>query len=164
MTTQNPPILPLTQTPQPTSTGPSIPPTSTGNPVKRICQIVGLKASSYEEYKKCHANVWPEVLAQIHECHIYDCSFAFSSLLPYYTSPSLRHYTSPTLPPSSLLLSLSSLRFVGRFTNTPPPARLHLPLPPKHTNSHLQMERRKLGKRHGTHEIKRKSKGMVGHD
>lgn len=28
-----------------------------------------------EEYKSCHAKVWPEVLKQIKDCNIEDCRF-----------------------------------------------------------------------------------------
>ncbi|KAL1988873.1 hypothetical protein VTN96DRAFT_6862 [Rasamsonia emersonii] len=48
-------------------------------PVRRIAQIVHLKPSTVEEYKECHANVWPEVLQQIRECNIRDYSIFFDS-------------------------------------------------------------------------------------
>lgn len=35
--------------------------------------MVKLRPECYEEYKKCHAAVWPEVLQQIKECNIEDC-------------------------------------------------------------------------------------------
>lgn len=44
-------------------------------PTKRIAQIVHLKPSAVAAYKECHANVWPEVLKQIEDCHIVDCEF-----------------------------------------------------------------------------------------
>ena len=44
-------------------------------PVRRIAQIVHLKPSAVAAYKECHANVWPEVLQQIKDCNIKDCTF-----------------------------------------------------------------------------------------
>ena len=41
----------------------------------RVAQFVYLKPEYIEEYKKCHAAVWPEVLQQIKECNITDCAF-----------------------------------------------------------------------------------------
>ncbi|KAI0999019.1 hypothetical protein K3495_g9177 [Podosphaera aphanis] len=41
---------------------------------KRIAQIVKLKPDCVEEYKKCQANIWPEVLKQIKMCNIEDYS------------------------------------------------------------------------------------------
>jgi L-rhamnose mutarotase len=38
--------------------------------MKRFGQIIGLKPECYEEYKKYHAGVWPEVLETIRECNI----------------------------------------------------------------------------------------------
>jgi L-rhamnose mutarotase len=43
--------------------------------VRRIAQIVHLKPSAVAAYKECHANVWPEVLQQIKDCNIKDCTF-----------------------------------------------------------------------------------------
>jgi len=48
---------------------------------RRIHQIVRLKPEHYEEYKKCHADVWPEVKEQIQRSGIRDCKlrlFPFS--------------------------------------------------------------------------------------
>lgn len=42
--------------------------------VRRIAQIVYLKPSAVAAYKECHANVWPEVLRQIKDCNIKDCT------------------------------------------------------------------------------------------
>jgi len=47
---------------------------------KRIHQIIKLKPEHYEAYKKCHAAVWPEVIAQIKKCHIEDCTFVLPCL------------------------------------------------------------------------------------
>jgi L-rhamnose mutarotase len=38
--------------------------------MKRIGQVVRLKPEHYEEYKRIHAAVWPEVLAAIHAANI----------------------------------------------------------------------------------------------
>ncbi len=40
---------------------------------KRVAQIVKLKPEFAEQYKACHAKVWPEVLKQIKACNIEDC-------------------------------------------------------------------------------------------
>jgi len=42
--------------------------------MKRYGQLIRLKDGDYEEYKKYHAEVWPEVLKQIHKCHIHNYS------------------------------------------------------------------------------------------
>lgn len=42
-------------------------------PPRRIGQIIRLKPSQVVAYKELHANVWPEVLQQIHECNIRNC-------------------------------------------------------------------------------------------
>ncbi|KAI9050504.1 hypothetical protein LZ554_005666 [Drepanopeziza brunnea f. sp. 'monogermtubi'] len=41
---------------------------------KRIAQIVRLRKEHVEEYKRCHAQVWPEVLKQIKDSNIEDYS------------------------------------------------------------------------------------------
>ena len=38
--------------------------------MKRYGQLIKLKPEKYEEYKKLHAAVWPEVLQMITECNI----------------------------------------------------------------------------------------------
>ncbi|KAF3912474.1 hypothetical protein ABW20_dc0104626 [Dactylellina cionopaga] len=48
---------------------------------RRVGQWVYLKPEYIEEYKKCHAEVWPEVLEQIKDSNIHDYSI-FLSLLP----------------------------------------------------------------------------------
>lgn len=54
------------------------------NPGKRYAQIVKLKPEHYDEYKKVHAAVWPEVAKQIKNCNIIDCmsDFLFKTFLP----------------------------------------------------------------------------------
>lgn len=47
------------------------------NPGKRYAQIVKLKPEHYDEYKKAHAAVWPEVKKQIKSCNIIDCTYDF---------------------------------------------------------------------------------------
>ncbi|KIY62514.1 rhamnose mutarotase [Cylindrobasidium torrendii FP15055 ss-10] len=44
---------------------------------KRICQIVKLKPSAVEEYKSCHAAVFPAVLAALEAAHIVDYSINY---------------------------------------------------------------------------------------
>lgn len=41
---------------------------------RRIAQIVRIKPERLDEYKACHAAVWPAVLQQIKDCNIYDYS------------------------------------------------------------------------------------------
>ena len=38
--------------------------------MKRYGQIIGVKPEHFEEYKKYHAAVWPDVLKMITECNI----------------------------------------------------------------------------------------------
>lgn len=47
--------------------------TTKANEPQRFGQFVYLKAECLEEYKKMHAAVWPEVLAQIEDSNIRDC-------------------------------------------------------------------------------------------
>jgi L-rhamnose mutarotase len=42
---------------------------------KRVAQFVHLKPECLEEYKACHAAVWPEVLEQIKDSNIVDCNY-----------------------------------------------------------------------------------------
>ena len=48
--------------------------TSTNQGPRRIGQWLYLKPECIEEYKKCHAEVWPEVLEQIKDSNIKDCT------------------------------------------------------------------------------------------
>lgn len=41
---------------------------------RRFAQIVKLKPEHLAEYKEVHARVWPDVLKQIAECNIRDCT------------------------------------------------------------------------------------------
>lgn len=45
------------------------------NPGRRFAQIVKLKPEYYDKYKEVHAAVWPEVLKQIKNCNIVDCTY-----------------------------------------------------------------------------------------
>jgi len=38
--------------------------------MKRYGSVIGLKAEKLEEYKRLHADVWPEVLKMTRECNI----------------------------------------------------------------------------------------------
>ena len=38
--------------------------------VKRVGQVIGVKAERLEEYKAYHAEVWPDVLDMIRQCNI----------------------------------------------------------------------------------------------
>ncbi len=42
--------------------------------MRRIGQLIGLKADQIEAYERLHAAVWPEVLATIAACHIHNYS------------------------------------------------------------------------------------------
>ncbi|KAH6981858.1 rhamnose mutarotase [Ilyonectria robusta] len=46
-------------------------------PGRRFAQIVKLKPEHLDEYRKCHAAVWPQVLDQIKECNIADYSIFY---------------------------------------------------------------------------------------
>jgi hypothetical protein len=47
---------------------------------RRFAQIVKLKPECEQQYKECHANVWPGVLKQIKDCNIEDCKCHLSVL------------------------------------------------------------------------------------
>ena len=38
--------------------------------MKRYGMVIKVKPGKFEEYKKLHADVWPDVLKMIKECHI----------------------------------------------------------------------------------------------
>lgn len=42
--------------------------------VRRFGQIIGIKKECIEEYKKYHAEIWPEINAMIKECNIQNYS------------------------------------------------------------------------------------------
>lgn len=57
-------------------------PSSSAPTEKRVGQIIKLKPEFVEQYKECHAKVWPAVLKQILDCNIKDCGLlSFPSLL-----------------------------------------------------------------------------------
>ncbi len=45
--------------------------------MKRYGSIIKIKADRLEEYKKCHAKVWPAVLFMIKECNIQNYSIFY---------------------------------------------------------------------------------------
>lgn len=45
------------------------------NPGRRFAQIVKLRPEYYNKYKEVHAAVWPEVLKQIKNCNIRECTY-----------------------------------------------------------------------------------------
>jgi L-rhamnose mutarotase len=53
---------------------------STNQGPRRVGQWLYLRPESIDEYKKCHAAVWPEVLEQIKDSNIRDCT---SAALPF---------------------------------------------------------------------------------
>ncbi|KAF2259682.1 rhamnose mutarotase [Lojkania enalia] len=54
---------------------------STNQGPRRIGQWVYLKPECIEEYKKCHAVVWPEILEQIKDSNVCDYSI-YLSMIP----------------------------------------------------------------------------------
>jgi L-rhamnose mutarotase len=54
--------------------------------VKRYGHVIKLKPEKYEEYKRLHADTWPEVLAMIHACNIRNYSIYHKNgyLFSYY--------------------------------------------------------------------------------
>ncbi|KAG5973914.1 hypothetical protein E4U55_000188 [Claviceps digitariae] len=51
--------------------------TRTKNPGRRFAQVIKLKKECVDEYKACHANIWPEVAKQIKDCGIVDYSIYY---------------------------------------------------------------------------------------
>ena len=45
--------------------------------MKRYGQVIGVKADKLEEYKKYHADVWPEILDMIRACNIQNYSIYY---------------------------------------------------------------------------------------
>ena len=45
--------------------------------MKRYGQLIGVKADRLEEYKKYHADVWPEILDMLRECNIQNYSIFY---------------------------------------------------------------------------------------
>jgi L-rhamnose mutarotase len=45
--------------------------------MQRFGSVIQVKSDRFEEYKRCHAAVWPEVLNMITECHIRNYSIYF---------------------------------------------------------------------------------------
>ena len=48
--------------------------------MKRFGWVIGIKEESLDEYKKLHANVWPDVLAMIAKCNIRNYSIYLRQL------------------------------------------------------------------------------------
>lgn len=56
-------------------------PVATAAPeAQRFGSVIGLKADKLDEYKKLHANAWPEVLKKIEECNIRNYSIYLHQL------------------------------------------------------------------------------------
>jgi len=66
--------------------------------MKRYGQIIGVKPEHFEEYKKYHAAVWPEVLKMITACNIRNYSIFHKDyqLFAYF------EYVGEDLPPTWL--------------------------------------------------------------
>ena len=45
--------------------------------MKRYGSVIGVRPEKLEEYKKLHANVWPEVLDMINKCNIRNYSIYY---------------------------------------------------------------------------------------
>ncbi len=54
-----------------------------GSAVTRIGQLIGLPLENLEEYRRLHANVWPEVLAKIRDCNIRNYSIFYRDGMLY---------------------------------------------------------------------------------
>jgi L-rhamnose mutarotase len=52
------------------------------SPPRRIAQVVYLRPEYLAEYKACHAAVWPDVLAQIKDSNIADCTTSLLRSFP----------------------------------------------------------------------------------
>jgi hypothetical protein len=52
------------------------------NPGRRFAQIIKLKPECVDQYKECHAAVWPEVQRQIKACNIQDCECVLGVPVP----------------------------------------------------------------------------------
>jgi len=63
--------------------------TKVKNPGRRYAQIVKLKPEHVEEYKKVHAAVWPEVLKQIKDSKMEDCTLPLPCPLLCCSAPHL---------------------------------------------------------------------------
>jgi L-rhamnose mutarotase len=57
----------------------SMSPTTESGP-RRVGAVIYLKKEHLDEYKRIHAAVWPDVLAQIKDSNIADCEFFCTSL------------------------------------------------------------------------------------
>jgi hypothetical protein len=115
---------------------------STNQGPRRIGQWLYLRPECIDAYKKCHAAVWPEVLEQIKDSNIKDC-------------------TSPLHP------SLSTpLAFTRTSTVRTDNCRLHLPHPLAAANTlrELQVHRHRLRRGYEAHGTESKGPGVVAHD
>lgn len=45
--------------------------------MQRYGSVIKLRSEKFDEYRRLHANVWPEVLKMIHECNIHNYSIYF---------------------------------------------------------------------------------------
>ena len=54
--------------------------------IKRVGSVIGLPKEYYEEYKRYHAKVWPEILDVIEQCKIRNFSIYYKDemLFSYY--------------------------------------------------------------------------------
>ncbi|PSS03256.1 hypothetical protein BD289DRAFT_478721 [Coniella lustricola] len=77
---QKPPTSPTSSKHIPDAAPLSPSETRVRNPGKRYAQIVKLKPEHYDEYKKVHAAVWPEVAKQIKNSNIVDYSIFYDDL------------------------------------------------------------------------------------
>jgi L-rhamnose mutarotase len=54
-----------------------------GDAMMRVGQVIGLPPENLEEYRRLHADVWPEVLRMIHECNIRNYSIFYRNGMLY---------------------------------------------------------------------------------
>ena len=51
--------------------------------MKRFGQVIGVRPEHFEEYKKYHSAVWPEVLAMIKKCNIQNYTIFYKDNMLY---------------------------------------------------------------------------------
>jgi len=51
--------------------------------MKRFGQVIGVRPEDFEEYKKYHSAVWPDVLAMIKKCNMQNYSIFYKDNMLY---------------------------------------------------------------------------------
>jgi L-rhamnose mutarotase len=60
--------------------GPTNPPADAAGPVRRMCQIIGLKPEKEAYYRELHADVWPGVLERLARSNIHNYSIFITEI------------------------------------------------------------------------------------